>query len=377
MRNRLGKIRYLSKFMIALMIIMKLTVVAHATELYVHVLDVGEGLSILLQSEDAYMLYDGGGREASSKVVSYLQKHEVTTLDYLIASHYDEDHIAGLIGAIHTTDTQTVIGPNYSVESEIYKSFVNALQNKSLPIVTPAAGSSFQFGDATCTILSSPCNWHEDKNDNSIVLKIKCGNNSVILAGDATSVVEQEMITSGRDLAADVLVAGHHGSNTSTSEAFLTAVNPSVVVLSCSTDNSYGHPAGEVMNRLENHAIPVLRTDYQGDLTLFSDGEIWNFEPLPIADYSSGIFADDNLSKSVPSELIDDTGSNTDNIAESDNGNSEIITVEYILNMNTKKFHYPTCRSVKDIKEENYGESNLSRDELIAQGYSPCGNCKP
>ena len=97
-----------------------------STDFEVHFLNVGQGLSVLVRSDDHALLYDGGNREASSYVVSYLQRHGIYDLDYLIASHYDADHISGLIGALYTCRVNTVLGPDYVHDSATYDSFLQA-----------------------------------------------------------------------------------------------------------------------------------------------------------------------------------------------------------------------------------------------------------
>lgn len=119
-------------------------------------LDVGQGLSLLFQCDGKYMLYDGGGSERSSYVVSCLQEHDISDIDLMIASHYDEDHIAGLIGVLKTTTVQTIIDPDYTVDGYIYDSFLSAQSESGATVIHPNAGDQFSLGNAVVQII------HED-----------------------------------------------------------------------------------------------------------------------------------------------------------------------------------------------------------------------
>lgn len=109
-------------------------------------LDVGQGLSVLVQADGEYLLYDGGGRGASSYVVAYLQQHGVTELEWLVASHYDEDHVSGLVGVLHTTPVKKALMPDYTTDTQIYQSLQNALAEKAVTVTYPAQGDTFSLG---------------------------------------------------------------------------------------------------------------------------------------------------------------------------------------------------------------------------------------
>lgn len=110
-------------------------------------------------------------------------------------------------------------------------------------------------------------------NDNSIVIKVEYKNNAFLFTGDAEEEAENDMIKAGSDLTADVLKVGHHGSRTSTSDKWLDAVNPEIAVISAGKDNKYGHPSKEVLDRLKQKNVQILRTDESGTIILTSDGE--------------------------------------------------------------------------------------------------------
>lgn len=326
-------------------------------ELTVRILDVGQGLSILAESDGHYMLYDGGDRGASSFVVAYLEDQGVTSLDYVIASHYDADHISGLVGALNVYDTKTVLAPDYEADSKIYASFQEKAAAQGLTVTHPQPGDTYELGNASFTVLSPVQEVYSDDNDYSITIRLTDGNTSFLFSGDASVESEAEMIASGETLKSDVLVLGHHGSSTSSSDDFLNAVNPSAAVVSCGLANSYGHPHREIMDAVQKRGCNLYRTDLQGTLTAVSDGNSITWSSQPCTDYRSG-------------EELEAAG-----VTDKDSG--EKAESVYILNTRSRKFHRPSCDAVGTMSDKNKEESSLSREELIAQGYSPCQNCNP
>lgn len=182
-------------------------------------LNVGQGLSVLIQSDGHNMLYDGGSRAHSSYVVSYLQQHGVDFLDYMVASHYDEDHIAGLVGVLNTTPVSTILCPDYQADSKIYESFVKGEETSGAQIEHSDAGEEYLLGDAKIEVLQDDPSL-EEANNKSIAVKVSYGTFSMLLTDDAEQEAEEEMIRSGQDLHADLYVTGHHGSSSSSSQDF-------------------------------------------------------------------------------------------------------------------------------------------------------------
>ena len=375
-------------------------------------LDVKQGLSLLFESDGKYMLYDGGGRKPSSYVFSYVRKHTGGELDYLVSSHYDEDHAAGLIGVLLKDKVGTVLCPDYTNDTEIYSSFASALQGNGAAVVHPKAGDNYQFGNASITVLSAD-DAADQENDRSITVKVTYGSFSIIVTGDAEKQAEQEMIDSGLDLDADVYVAGHHGSEYSSSSAFLAAVSPAFTFISCGAGNDYGHPAEGMLGRVQAVGSQMVRTDKQGEVTVYSDGANDWLSTDPCQDWSSptvsesssdtasdeGSSASNNTETSASSsgEAGDtetstsgsgeagDTGTSASEEAgvtapqetETQNATAGENTQQYVLNTNTMVFHYPWCRAVKRMKDTNKEIVNDTRDNIINQGYKPCGICQP
>lgn len=281
--------------------------VSGSGEMKVHFLDVGQGLAILVQSDGQNLMYDGGDRETSSFVVSYLKGHGVSTIDYLISSHYDSDHVAGLIGCLNAFDVRNVISSDYVHDSKTYESFVGTVSQKGLTMQHPSVGTEFSFGTGSFTILAPESISQEDSNNNSVAIKLTNGKNSFIFTGDAESRSEEEMCRSGIELSCDVLVPGHHGSATATSWDFLQAAVPEYAVISCGSGNSYGHPDKDTMDKLQAMEIQVYRTDLQGTIVAVSDGTAISWDQEPCNDYTPGNSSDTGTQPAESSQGEDET----------------------------------------------------------------------
>ena len=167
-----------------------------------------------------------------------------------------------ILFAKHTTTTRT------------FENFVTAVKNKNLQLYAPYVNETFNFEDASFTVLAPNYTKYEDINNYSIVIKFQYKNNSILFTGDAETLSENEMLNNADlDLKADVIKIGHHGSSTSSSIKFLNAVNPKYAVISLGKDNSYGHPHKSTMLRLKALNIPVYRTDEASTIIMESDGD--------------------------------------------------------------------------------------------------------
>jgi beta-lactamase superfamily II metal-dependent hydrolase len=242
----------------------------------VSVIDVGQGDSILIQSEGEALLIDAGRGGKNDAVVAYCQARGVDEIDYLVATHPDADHIGGMAGVLEAFDvTHDIIAPTATSTSQTYKGFVEAVEREpGVTFTTPAVGARYTLGDATIEVLSNG-DGQKNTNDASIVLKVICGGKSVLLTGDASVAVENRLIADGAPLDSNVLKVAHHGSRNSTGDAFVEAVSPEYAVISVGATNGYGHPHVEVIDRLSAFGVRTCYTNVSGTVEfLFSDGEI-------------------------------------------------------------------------------------------------------
>ncbi len=341
--------------------------------LEVHFIDVGQADASLIISDGESMLIDGGNPQDSSLIYTYLKNKGIDHLDYIVNTHPHADHVGGLAGALNYASVDTVLASMTAYDSKAFNSFLKYLNEQNVSITVPKAGDTFNLGNAKVQVLG-PAYSGDDINNNSIVLKVTFGNTVFLFTGDAEREEEQDILSQGYDLNSTVLKVGHHGSDTSTTYPFLREIMPEYAVISVGSNNSYGHPTENTLSRLRDADAKVLRTDMQGDIIFTSDGQSVSYtvqrnadaDTLASASKTTSVTGNKSAATKPPA-----TASNTDAQEE---GNTE---VQYILNTNSNKIHYPNCSSVKKMSEKNKKESNLSINELISQGYDSCGNCKP
>ncbi|WAG61257.1 ComEC/Rec2 family competence protein [Clostridium estertheticum] len=255
--------------------------VAVSGELKVHYINVGQADSILIQQGSSSMLIDAGNNADSETVKKYITDQGITNLDFLVGTHPHEDHIGGLDYVINSFKIGKIYMPKATSTTKTFTDVVNAIKSKGLKVSAPTPGESFKLGEATCTILAPNGSGYKDTNNDSIVIKVSFGGNSFLFTGDAEDVSENEMLSKGYDLKADVLKVGHHGSNSSTTQKFLDAVNPKYAVISVGKGNDYGHPVQSTMDKFKNKNIAVYRTDENGTVIATSNGKDISFNVKP------------------------------------------------------------------------------------------------
>ena len=240
--------------------------------LTVRFLDVGQGDSILLACGDETMLIDGGPVEEGQFLVSRLNRLDVTGLTYVVNTHPDEDHCGGLAAVLATYPAEHVYSSVTEYTTKVFSNVVKYADEQGHPVEVPQTGDSWMLGSASVQVIG-PVQTYSDPNNGSLVLRVDYGGTSFLFTGDMEQKAEADLMDSGANVRADVLKAGHHGSPTSSSEAFLEAVAPSIAVISVGEDNDYGHPSADVLARLEALGTTIYRTDTQGEIIITSDGQ--------------------------------------------------------------------------------------------------------
>ena len=323
----------------------------------VHFIDVGQADAALIMCEGKTMLIDGGNADDSNLMYTYLSKLGVDQLDYVIGTHAHEDHIGGIAGALNYAGVNRVLCPVTSYSTKAFNNFVKAVQNRGQSITIPSVGDQFTLGSANCQVLA--VNSTSDTNESSIVLRITYGSTSFMFTGDAEQEAENMILNRSFELKSDVLKVGHHGSASSTSYRWLREVDPDYAVISVGKDNSYGHPTETVLSRLRDADVTTYRTDLQGDIICTSDGRTITFQ----------------VSRNQNADTLGGIGNNSTQQGGTSTGSGE--EMQYILNTGSMKFHYPICSSAKKISSKNRKTYFGTREELLEQGYTPCGYCDP
>ncbi len=242
----------------------------------VHVIDVGQGTAVLLEDDGEYALIDSGPPEASYNLLQYLRLAGVTELRYLLLTHPHSDHYGNMAGVLRQCKVGTMVLPDlekapYPTASS-FEELLQLLLDKAVPTVAAAAGERYPLGGGEIVVVHDGLSGADDYNLISLGLRYEGDGLSCLVTGDGEKENEQAMLAAGTGIAADVLVAGHHGSKTSNTAAFVQAVAPRFVAVSCAAGNSYGHPHHSALAAFDAAGAAVLRTDKQGSI-LFRPGD--------------------------------------------------------------------------------------------------------
>jgi competence protein ComEC len=241
-------------------------------------LDVGQGDAILIRSPSGHnILVDGGPNgeaitAALGRHLPFWDRH----LHLVVLTHPDQDHLAGLVTVLERYDVDQVLAPALADDSPAVRAWQEAIAERDIPQREAFAGQWLDLGGGArlSVVYPPPEPLAADEDDSSLVLKVSQGKAAFLLTGDIGPEGEASLVSNHADLQAPVLKVAHHGSRTSTSAAFLAAVEPLTAVISVGEDNTYGLPAPETLDRLAPR--PVFRTDRHGDVEMSTDGErLW------------------------------------------------------------------------------------------------------
>ncbi len=363
------------------------------SSLQVHYIDVGQGDATLITCDGAAMLIDAGNNNKGTLVQSYLMSQGVQSLDYVIGTHPDADHIGGLDVIITKFDCGTVFLTDDTKDTATYRDVISAMQYKGYNKTLPVAGDTYQLGGAEFTFVG-PVATSDDSNNNSIALLLKHGSKTFYFEGDAEEEEESSILNTGVSLSADVYKVGHHGSKTSTTDAMLAAVAPSYAVISVGEGNSYGHPNAETLNKLRAAGVSVFRTDEQGSIIAQSDGTTitWNCapseswqagEPTGSSDSEEGASTGDS-SDSVTGDaagavvagaagaVVSDDASQSQEAVETPQ--EQTVTggdVMVHITATGGKYHSAGCQYLRKSDIE------VTLQDAKARGLEPCSRCNP
>ena len=315
-------------------------------------LDVGQGDCCIIRCGGKTMIVDGGPPNASSRVYSWLKNQRIKTIDYLVATHSDTDHVGGLSAALEACACKRAYCSVSSASQDAFNDMKKRLARQGVKLKVPKVGSSWKLGSARVKVIAGG----GAGNEGSLVLQVTHGAVRMLLAGDSTSAAEAGY--SARLSSVDLLKVAHHGSADSSSYRFLRACMPKNAVISAGRGNSYGHPTEATLSRLRDCGAKVYRTDMQGDITATSTVKKLSVKVAHNANANT---------------FLELSGSSSSSSASPGSGSSA-STSSYIGNANSLKFHRPSCTTLPLEHNRIYFKT---RSAAVSAGYTPCGNCKP
>lgn len=247
-------------------------------EAAVHYIDVGQGDCQLITVGNSNVLIDCGEEDRYEYVKAYLDDLGIMRLDYVIATHPHSDHIGGMYRVLADFDIGHFIMPrtadNMVPSTKYYERMLDAIEERGISASYAKAGEVIQLdGGAQLEIIAPLHDDYDNLNNYSVVMRLIFGNTSFLFTGDAERAAESDILNSGADISCDVIKIGHHGSTSSSTEAFLKAASPKYAVIFVGEDNAYGHPKQEVTDRLKNMGCEYYLTMTYGNIVFISDGE--------------------------------------------------------------------------------------------------------
>jgi len=251
------------------------------SKLHVDFMDVGQGDAIFIETPSGAQILIDGGPEGSTLLSELGRRMPFwdRTLDLVVLTHPDKDHLTGLIPALERYDVKALLLRQQDLESDLIDTWETVVGQEGATLVWGETGTRITLSDGVSLDILHPgpgllSASEGQANNDSIVIRMVYQNVAFLLPGDIEAEIERQLVGSGVYLHSTVLKVSHHGSKTSSCRAFLDAVDPQVVVISVGADNDFGHPSGEVLERLEGSH--VYRTDENGAVSIASDGHtLW------------------------------------------------------------------------------------------------------
>ena len=293
----LSKYRYkerrkkVNKIVILIFIISIITIKILPRKMEINFVDVGQGdATFIITPQNQTILIDGGGNLlkendiGKNTLLPYILDKGYTKLDYVIITHFDQDHVGGIISIAKELKIENIIIQKQGKESENYKEFLEIVRDKKIRVTIVKLGDEIKIEkDIQLKVLWPKEEQIKDNilNNNSLVIKLIYNKFSLLLTGDIEEIAEKEILKYYKEkeeiLKANILKVAHHGSKTSTTEEFLNNVDPQIALIGVGENNNFGHPNENILKRLENIKCKIYRTDLNGEITIKvnKNGRIW------------------------------------------------------------------------------------------------------
>ena len=326
---------------------MACTVTVEKTGILVRMLDIGQGDAILIQVSNKNILIDTGEEKYYEQLKTQLDHFGVKSVDSLILTHPDSDHIGSADKVIQNYDVAEVYMPKKTSASREFSEVIAAVSSAGISPINPNEGDFLPLAcDLTAQVLS--VDEGDSNNSASILMRLDYYNNSFLFTGDAPAKVENNVINT-YDVNVDVLKVAHHGSDYSSPILYLKTVSPEYALISVGTGNIYGHPCDTTINRLEKFAKNILRTDLNGTITIKGDGDTLTSETEQLITWEEKEVV-------IKARKVTDVKEPT----------------QIIGNKKSKVYHTDLCDSLPLEKNRIYFDTE---EEAITQGYRPHNSC--
>lgn len=249
------------------------------SKLMISYMDVGQGDAAYIKVNGNDILIDAGPRSNSKELLEQLKAKNIDDFELVIATHPHEDHIGGMVDVFKEYEVKAFYSPKITHTTKTYENLVKAVKDEGLKTKELKGGMVIDLGEgAKFEVFTPQKSEYEELNDYSPIMKLSFGDTSYLFTGDAEKLAEEEALAKYKtSLDSDVIKFGHHGSSSSSSNAFIEAVSPKYGIISCAKDNKYGHPHIETLDIIKKYNIKTFRTDTDGEIILTSDGKSINF----------------------------------------------------------------------------------------------------
>ena len=249
------------------------------SELMISYMDVGQGDAAYIKVNGNDILIDAGPRSNSKELLEQLKAKNIDDFELVIATHPHEDHIGGMVDVFKEYEVKAFYSPKITHTTKTYENLVKAVKDEGLKTKELKSGMVIDLGEgAKFEVFTPQKSEYEELNDYSPIMKLSFGYTSYLFTGDAEKLAEEEALAKYKtSLDSDVIKFGHHGSSSSSSNAFIEAISPKYGIISCAKDNKYGHPHRETLDIIKKYNIKTFRTDTDGEIILTSDGKSINF----------------------------------------------------------------------------------------------------
>lgn len=319
-------------------------------------LDVGQGNAELIKVGSKSILIDTGKKSEYSALKGQLKKLNVKTIQTLVVSHPDADHMESADQIISNYHVKTIICPKITSNTQCYKRMTASVKKYRVKQIHPAAGQKIKLAPScNAQVLSADAS-SSDKNEASIVMRVTYGSRAFLYMGDATSRVENTILAKKYKVASDVYLLSHHGSDTANGVLFVKkalSAKYKAAVISVGADNSYGHPVKQVVNRAQKYADKVYRTDKNGMIIFTTNGNTLNSKCVSVTHTHSSSSYNTNAS---------------DKSSIKENPAGAKISWVYVTKTG-KKYHRAGCRYLRVSKIK------IKLKDARKKGYTACKMC--